>query len=154
MSRKEKKAIETKRITVLVIDRDTHIEAQPYVQNTALLCSTHTKYIIYIRLRERQSITVQKQEEKRERTIRAIFDEEGESCCEKKIVILKRRWRRRTKYEEEKRKTKDIDYDEVECMLYWYCFLFRQKIRRKTKRKKKNTLAFGLAFSFVLCGKT
>jgi uncharacterized protein (UPF0335 family) len=70
MSRKRKHT--NSRITVLVVDRDTERLSRMY---KILLCYAQThKYIIYIeRLRERQSITVQKEkkeveEERRERT--------------------------------------------------------------------------------------
>ncbi len=62
MSRKRKHT--NSRITVLVVDRDTERLSRMY---KILLCYAQThKYIIYIeRLRERQSITVQKKERRR-----------------------------------------------------------------------------------------
>ncbi len=62
MSRKRKHT--NSRITVLVVDRDTERLSRMY---KILLCYAQThKYIIYIeRLRERQSITVQKKERER-----------------------------------------------------------------------------------------
>jgi hypothetical protein len=75
MSRKRKHT--NSRITVLVVDRDTERLSRMY---KILLCYAQThKYIIYIeRLRERQSITVQKKREE-EKKKKNLFDEEGKT---------------------------------------------------------------------------
>lgn len=91
MSRKRKHT--NSRITVLVVDRDTERLSRMY---KILLCYAQThKYIIYIeRLRERQSITVQK-ETSTFLTRKAEQIRERERYDEKKIILKKKNERRK-----------------------------------------------------------